>query len=310
MKTDIGNKTTSQTLPLFENGTRPVRQRLPRWLRVPAPGSAGYRKVKKLVDQHSLHTVCEEARCPNIGECWGCGTATFMILGDICTRNCRFCAIASGNPSEYDCNEPERVGEAVATLNLRHAVITSVTRDDLPDGGAEIFAETIRQIRRTSPDTTIEVLIPDFNGDKAALKLAFDERPEILNHNVETVPRLYTDIRPQADYRQSLDVLRRAADSDCTAKTGIMVGLGETTEEIHDVMRDLVDAGCSILTIGQYLRPTPVHVPIARFYDPTEFIELKNVGELLGLKHVESGPLVRSSYHAAEQVSCTESAAD
>ena len=303
MTSDSGNNQGEQTLPLVES--RPAekaRPRLPGWLRVPAPGSSEYRAVKRLVDSHSLHTVCEEARCPNIGECWKHGTATFMILGDVCTRSCRFCAIKTGRPPLYDEDEPARVAEAVKTLGLRHAVITSVNRDELPDGGAAIFAETIRLVRAESPGTTIEVLIPDFRGDWAALDVVLAQRPEILNHNVETVPRLYRSIRPQADYQRSLGVLRRAAEAGLTTKTGIMVGLGEEADEIHSVMSDLVGIGCAIMTIGQYLRPTPDHTPIVRYWRPEEFAALKETGERLGLRHVESGPLVRSSYHAAEQI--------
>ncbi len=275
--------------------------RLPRWLKVPAPGNDGYRHIKQIVGARTLHTVCESARCPNIGECWGCGTATFMILGDTCTRNCRFCAVPSGAPAPLDEQEPTRVADAVAQLGLRHAVITSVTRDDVPDGGARVFAETIVAIRERSPGTTVEVLIPDLQGDEGALDVVFEARPEILNHNLETVRRLYPAVRPQANYGRSLAVLERAADSGLVAKSGIMVGVGETKEEVAVLMEDLVAAGCSILTIGQYLQPTPAHHPIDRFWHPDEFAELKALGESAGLKHVESGPLVRSSYHAAEQ---------
>jgi lipoyl synthase len=280
---------------------KPTRK-LPPWLKVRAPGSEGYRRIKGLVHTHTLHTVCEEARCPNIGECWGHGTATFMILGDVCTRSCRFCAIKTGKPPAYDREEPARVAEAVATLKLRHTVLTSVNRDELPDGGAWVFAETIRQIRQRSPGTTIEVLIPDFMGDKAALAAVFEERPDILNHNMETVSRLYRTIRPQAIYERSLDVLRGAKAAGLTAKTGIMVGLGETRDEVRTLIGDVAATGCDIMTIGQYLRPTPKHVAIDRFYEPHEFDEMKVEGEGMGLTHVESGPLVRSSYHSAEQV--------
>ena len=297
----------NQTLPIIDTDattqdTPATRHRLPKWFKVPAPGNARYTDLKRLMREQSLHTVCEEARCPNIGECWGHhGTATFMILGDVCTRSCGFCAIKTGRPPVYDEDEPRRVAEAIATLGLRHAVITSVNRDEREDGGSVIFAETIRLIHERSPDTSVEVLIPDFKGDPAALERVTNARPEILNHNVETVPRLYRRVRPQARYEWSLGVLGAAKKHGVTTKTGIMVGLGETMDEIADVMRDLVRVRCDIMTIGQYLQPTPRHLPVERFVTPEEFAELKRIGEGLGIGHVESGPLVRSSYHAAEQ---------
>lgn len=283
----------------------PVRRsRLPRWFRVPAPGNEAYRSLKALVEEKQLHTVCESARCPNIGECWGARTATFMILGDICTRSCGFCAVKTGRPREVDLDEPVRVGEAVQALGLRHAVITSVNRDELPDGGAGVFAETIRQVHLMCPDTTVEVLIPDFQGDQDALEEVMGAGPEILNHNVETVPRLYGIMRPQAKYDQSLELLRRAKTAlpDMLVKSGIMVGAGERREEVDQTIRDIADQGTDILTIGQYLQPTPKHVPIDRFYDPDEFESMRSFAACLGYTHVESGPLVRSSYHAADQV--------
>jgi lipoic acid synthetase len=290
-------------LALVEAEREHPRRRLPTWLKVPAPGNARYVELKKLVRKGALHTVCEEARCPNIGECWGHhGTATFMILGDVCTRSCGFCAVRTGKPPVYDEDEPRRVAEAISGLGLRHAVITSVNRDELPDGGAKIFAETIRLTRLSSPGTSIEVLIPDFKGNRAALETVLEQKPDILNHNVETIPRLYRRVRPQADYRRSLAVLAWSKGRGAKTKTGIMVGLGEQSEEIVEVMRDLVEIGCDIMTIGQYLRPTPAHLPVERFYHPDEFEELKRLGESLGIAHVESGPLVRSSYHAASQV--------
>jgi lipoic acid synthetase len=279
-------------------------QRLPPWLKVRAPGGEGYLRVRALLRRAALHTVCEEAACPNIGECFQAGTATFLILGDICTRACRFCAIATGRPQPVDAEEPRRVAETVALLGLRHAVITSVTRDDLPDGGAGAFAATIREVRRLSPSTSVEVLIPDLCGDWTALAMIAGAGPDILNHNVETVPRLYRSVRPQAVYARSLDLLRRAKslEPEMLTKSGVMVGLGEEPAEIRQVMADLRDAGCDILTLGQYLRPSVKHLPVALFYSPQEFDELAADARALGFRHVESGPLIRSSYRAAEQV--------
>ena len=282
----------------------PIRKsRLPRWFRVPAPGNEAYRSLKKLVEEKQLHTVCESARCPNIGECWGARTATFMILGDICTRSCGFCAVKTGRPEGLDLDEPNRVGEAIQALELRHAVITSVNRDELPDGGAGVFADTIRQIHLRCPETSVEVLIPDFQGNWTSLEMVLDAEPEILNHNVETVPRLYRQMRPQAKYMQSLELLARAKTlrPGTPVKSGIMVGAGETREEVDQTIRDIADQGTDILTVGQYLQPTPSHVPISRFYEPSEFDEMRDFASGLGFGHVESGPLVRSSYHAADQ---------
>jgi lipoic acid synthetase len=254
-----------------------------------------------LIKELKLHTVCEEARCPNLWDCWNRGTATFMILGDTCTRSCGFCAVKTGRPTELDEQEPDRVARAIAKLNLRHAVITSVNRDELSDGGAGIFAETIRKTREAAV-CTIEVLIPDFKGNHSAQDRIFAARPDILNHNIETVPRLYHPVRPQGKYAWSLDLLSRAKTAGLKTKTGLMVGLGETAEEIRSVMRDLVAIRCDILTLGQYLQPTKDHLPVVRFYDPGEFNRFKMEGEKMGIGHVESGPLVRSSYHAEEQV--------
>ena len=278
-------------------------RRLPDWLRVRLPGGPGYVRVQGLLRDASLHTVCEEAHCPNIGECFSSGTATFLILGDVCTRNCGFCAVDHGRATLTDYDEPERLAEVVRKLGLRHAVVTSVTRDDLPDGGASIFARTINRIREQCPGCKVEVLIPDFRGSEEALKLVMDARPDILNHNVETVPRLYPIVRPQADYARSLQLLERARSfaPEGLTKSGIMVGLGETYDEIVGVMRDLRCADCDIITIGQYLRPSSKHLAIERFYTPEEFQELKAEGERLGFRHVESGPLVRSSYKAHRQ---------
>lgn len=283
---------------------RPARRRrLPPWFRVQAPGSRTYLDLKKVVDEHRLHTVCESARCPNIGECWGARTATFMILGDICTRRCGFCAVKTGRPEGLDTDEPYRVARAVRSLGLRHAVITSVNRDELEDGGAAIFAETIRQIHAACPDTSVEVLIPDFQGNEAALDIVLSAEPEILNHNLETVPRLYRLMRPQANYTQSLELLRRVRGRNpaLPLKSGIMVGAGETEEEVMETISDIARQGTDILTIGQYLQPSPAHVPVARYYDPAEFSTLRDRALALGFRHVESGPLVRSSYHAADQ---------
>lgn len=276
----------------------------PPWIKAKAPAGENYSQVRALVDRMELHTVCQSAHCPNIGECWHAKTATFMILGNTCTRNCRFCAVDSGRPEPVDENEPERVGEAVRILGLRHAVITSVTRDDVPDGGASIFAETIRAIRRLHPGCSIEVLIPDFAGSEESLRTVVEAKPDILNHNIETVDRMYPHIRPQAIYKRSLELLSRSKEMDQTVltKTGIMVGVGETIPEIVETMKDLREIDCNILTIGQYLRPSVNHVPIDRYYTPEEFEELKKTGLELGFRHVESAPLVRSSYHAAEQI--------
>lgn len=251
---------------------------------------------------NKLHTVCESARCPNIGECWSRKTATFMILGNVCTRSCTFCNITTGKPPVYDREEPQRVADAVMKLNLRHAVITSVARDDLKDGGSSIFAATIKKIREMQPGCTIEVLIPDFQGDPDALDIVLDAGPDILNHNLETVERLQRPLRVQAKYHRSLSVLKHAKEKNFITKSGIMVGVGETYDEIYQTFRDLRDVDCNILTVGQYLPPTKQHYPIERFYHPDEFTEIKENALAMGFTHVESGPMVRSSYHADEQV--------
>ena len=278
-------------------------QRKPDWLRVRLPAGQAYQRVKQLMRGHRLHTVCEEAMCPNLGECWSRGTATFLLMGDTCTRSCGFCHIKTGRPARLDEDEPVRVAESALALNLSHCVLTSVNRDELPNGGAHIFANTIREIRQRLPNCTIEVLIPDFKGDRAALQEVMAARPEILNHNTETVPRLYRTVRPQANYQQSLRVLSGAKELDPGAltKSGIMVGLGETREEVLEVMRDLRQHHVDILTVGQYLRPSPLHLPIYRYVHPTEFQEFHDIGLDLGFQWVESGPLVRSSYHAEGQ---------
>lgn len=276
--------------------------RKPSWLKMKMPAGQGYADLLKLVNDKKLHTVCQSAKCPNMGECWAAGTATLMILGDVCTRACGFCHIATGRPPTLDLDEPRRVGDAVATMKLGHCVITSVNRDELPDGGAQVWAETIRQIRAKSPGTSVEVLIPDFAGNWHALQLVLAERPEILNHNIETVPRLYSRVRPQAKYRRSLELLQIAKRQGLTSKTGMMLGLGETEDEVDAVIDDLVSIGCEIFTLGQYLQPTAKHLPVERWVHPDEFRTWKQRGEAKGLRHVESGPLVRSSYHAEKQV--------
>jgi len=281
-----------------------LRTRKPAWLKVPFPGGSQYLRVKGLLRSSGLHTVCEEARCPNVGECFQNGTATFLILGDVCTRACAFCAVTSGRPAGLDAAEPLEVARAVSRLGLRHAVVTSVTRDDLPDGGASVFAATIRAIRRLSPGTSVEVLVPDFQGSPQALAVVMAARPDVLNHNLETVPRLYRRVRPKAVYGRSLELLARAKETDgeVIIKSGLMVGLGEERDELLAVMADLKGVGCRVLTIGQYLQPTPRHLPVARYYHPDEFAELADEGRRLGFRHVESGPLVRSSYHAESQI--------
>jgi lipoyl synthase len=276
----------------------------PPWLKVRFPAGGNYQRLASLMREQELHTVCEEARCPNIGDCWSRGTATFMILGDVCTRSCGFCAVATGRPVAVDWAEPRRVALAIQRMALKHVVITSVNRDELETGGAEIFAETIKWTRRLSPETTMEVLIPDFKGDEAALRIVLQAKPEILNHNTETVPRLYRQVRPQGEYPRSLELLRRAKEFDPGAltKSGLMVGLGENRDELLAVFFDLASQGVDILTIGQYMRPTPNHLPVQRYGHPDEFAELKERASEMGFRHVESGPLVRSSYHAEEQV--------
>ena len=276
------------------------QRRLPPWFKVRIKRGPQYLELKQLVKELRLHTVCEEARCPNIWDCWNRGTATLMILGDVCTRSCGFCAVKTGGPTELDLEEPERVAEAVKALGLKHAVITSVNRDELFDGGAEIFARTIRRIREQIPGCRVEVLIPDFKGSEEALMTVLLARPDILNHNTETVARLYSTVRPQAKYQRSLELLCRAKEFGAVTKTGVMLGLGETLDEVRAVMTDLAKTRCDILTLGQYLQPTQDHLPVARYYLPEEFLQLKAEGLAMGFCHVESGPLVRSSYHADE----------
>jgi len=285
--------------------TTSTRTPRPDWLKVRLPSGDDYFRLKGIMRGRNLHTVCEEARCPNVAECWAQGTATFMILGDICTRACGFCAVKTGLPKGLDRDEPERVADAVEAMGVRHAVVTSVNRDELPDGGAAIFAATIEAIRRRMPETSVEVLIPDFKGERASLEAVLAAAPGILNHNVETVPRLYKKVRPGASYAQSVELLRRVKEiaPGAVSKTGLMLGLGEELVEVEDVMRELVeDAGVDVFTIGQYLQPTRDHLPVMRFVHPDEFRELAKKGRELGFRHVEAGPLVRSSYHAASHI--------
>lgn len=283
----------------------------PEWLKVRAPGSPRYLALKGLLRNRGLHTVCEEARCPNIGECWHHGTATFMILGDVCTRACRFCAVSHGTPSGLDRDEPARVAEAARGMDLRYVVITSVDRDDLDDGGAGVFGETVRRVRDALPACRVEVLIPDFKGEAAPLRTVVDAGPDVLNHNVETVPRLYRAARPGARYTRSLELLARAHEwaPHLATKSGIMVGLGETWPEVVETLADLRSAGVGIVTIGQYLSPSAAHLPVARYYHPDEFEMLRATAVSMGFGHVACGPLVRSSYHAHEQTDAYEDAA-
>jgi lipoyl synthase len=283
----------------------------PEWLKVRAPGSPSYTRLKGLMRELKLHTVCEEAQCPNIGECWNHGTATFMILGDVCTRACAYCAVAHGRPAAVDTAEPSRVASAIRTLDLSYVVVTSVDRDDLPDGGASIFADTIRETRARHPECRIEVLIPDFQGHEAALRAVLDARPDVLNHNTETVPRLYRMARSGGRYARTLELLDRSRQyaPDIPTKSGLMVGLGEERDELIATLEDLRRVGVGILTIGQYLRPSASHAPMVRFYHPDEFRDLKHAALAMGFVHVESGPLVRSSYHAHETADAYAAAA-
>ena len=291
-----------KTLPIVNTET--PQRRHPAWIKARIPSGGNYTELKKLMRDLQLHTVCEEAQCPNIGECWNNRTATFMILGDVCTRRCMFCAVKKGNPNgNVDTDEPRRIGEAVGYLKLKHIVITSVNRDDLNDGGASVFAECIAEARKHRPGCTVEVLIPDLEGNWDALAVIVKARPEVLNHNTETVPRLYRRVRPYANYQQTLTLLKigKQLDTQMLTKSGLMVGLGETVTELLETMQDIRSTDCDILTIGQYLSPSPRHLPIQRYYTPEEFDELKEAGLEMGFRHVESGPLVRSSYHADEQ---------
>ncbi|MBL7916267.1 MAG: lipoyl synthase [Bacteroidia bacterium] len=276
--------------------------RKPSWLRVKLPVGEEYRKVRNIVSDQKLHTICESGNCPNMGECWGAGTATFMILGNVCTRSCGFCAVATGRPASVDLKEPMRVAESVKAMGIKHCVITSVDRDDLKDGGANIWVQTIRAIRQLAPNTTMETLIPDFQGIWDNLQLVIDEKPEVISHNLETVRRLTKQVRVQAKYDRSLEVLKRISDGGINSKSGIMLGLGETVEEVTESMEDLRKSDVKILTLGQYLQPTKNHLPVAEFIHPDQFAAYKEVGMKMGFKYIESGPLVRSSYHAEKHI--------
>lgn len=283
-------------LPIIED--QPSRKRKPDWLRVKLPIGENYRKVRRLVDEYELHTICQSGNCPNMGECWGAGTATFMILGNVCTRACSFCAVKTGRPPEYDEDEPRRVAEAIMLMGVKHAVITSVNRDELKDRGAEIWHQTVRAVKELSPDTTIETLIPDVKATWEALERMISAGQEVVSHNVETVERLYRKVRPQAKYYRSLEQIQRTKDYGKRTKSGIMVGLGETKDEVLKTMDDLKAHGCDVMTIGQYLQPTNMHLPVAEFVHPDVFAWYKEEGQKRGFDFVESGPLVRSSYHA------------
>ena len=289
----------TRRIPMLET----PRPRLPSWFKVNFREGPDYQEIRRLTGALKLHTICEEAHCPNVWECWNNRTATFLILGDICTRRCHYCSVTTGRPLPLDEAEPARVAEAVKILGLRHAVITSVNRDEVADGGARMFAETIHAIRRELPSCTIEVLIPDFMGDERALDTVLAARPDILNHNIETVPSLFHSVRPQGKYLRSIRLLRSASEKGAVTKSGLMLGLGETLAEVRAVMQELRETGCAILSLGQYLQPTKAHWPVIRFYEPMEFQRLKEEGLALGFQHVESGPLVRSSYHAEQQAS-------
>ncbi|MFM8433128.1 MAG: lipoyl synthase [Bacteroidota bacterium] len=282
--------------------TMDQRPSKPSWLKVKLPIGEEYRKVREIVSEHKLHTICQSGNCPNMGECWGAGTATFMILGNICTRSCGFCSVATGRPEEVDPFEPLRVAKSVKLMGVKHCVITSVDRDDLEDGGSRIWVETIRKIREISPGTTLETLIPDFQGKWDNLERVIQVKPEVISHNLETVRRLTKQVRVQAKYDRSLEVLRRIADAGVHAKSGVMLGLGETRDEVIESMHDLRTSGVSILTLGQYLQPTREHLPVAEFIHPGSFAEYKKIGLEMGFRYVESGPLVRSSYHAEKHI--------
>lgn len=274
----------------------------PSWLKIELPTGENYTRVKRIVKEHKLHTICEDGRCPNMGECWGAGTATFMILGNICTRSCSFCAVATGKPTEYDLDEPQRVAEAVRLMGVKHCVITSVNRDELKDKGATVWAGTIREVKKQNPGTTIETLIPDFKAQWDLLYMVLDERPEVVSHNMETVERLYRVVRPQARYARSLEQILRTKEYGLRTKSGAMLGCGETDEEVEQLMVDLRKHGCDVLTLGQYLQPTKMHLPVAEFIHPDKFRHWEQLGRKMGFLHVESGPMVRSSYHAEKHV--------
>jgi lipoic acid synthetase len=293
-----------QELPVIQSGVALTESKIkkPNWLRVKLPTGEGYRHVRNLVDQHKLHTICESGNCPNMGECWGAGTATFMILGNICTRSCGFCAVATGRPEPVDWDEPQRVAEAIHLMKVKHAVITSVDRDELKDGGSILWFNTIKAVRALNPETTLETLIPDFRGQWENLQRIIDAAPEVVSHNLETVPRLTRQVRIQAKFERSLEVLRRLKEGGMRTKSGIMLGLGETREEVLETLQMLADVNCDVVTLGQYLQPTQKHLPVARFVHPDEFAEYREAGYHMGIDFVESGPLVRSSYHSERHV--------
>ena len=280
----------------------PTQRKKPDWLRVKLPIGENYKHVRQLVDQHKLHTICESGNCPNMGECWGAGTATFMILGNVCTRSCGFCSVATGRPEAVDWDEPQRVAEAILLMKVKHAVITSVDRDELPDGGSIIWQNTIKAVKALSPSTTLETLIPDFKGKKADIDRIVEAAPEVVSHNIETVERLTRQVRVQAKYWRSMEVIRTLKEGGMRTKSGIMLGLGEAKEEVVQTLQDLKDNGCDVVTIGQYLQPTKKHLPVVRFVHPDEFASYREIGYQLGLDYVESGPLVRSSYHSEKHV--------
>jgi lipoyl synthase len=291
-----------QELPIVSNIPSDSKIKKPNWLRVKLPIGENYKHVRGLVDNHKLHTICESGNCPNMGECWGEGTATFMILGNVCTRSCRFCAVATGRPDPIDWDEPQRVAEAIYLMKVKHAVVTSVDRDEQPDGGSIIWYNTIKAIKELNPTTTLETLIPDFRGFEDQIQRVIDAAPEVVSHNMETVERITKKVRVQAKYNRSLFVLDCLKKGGMRTKTGIMLGIGETKEELVETMKQLVDVGCDVLTLGQYLQPTPKHLPVQRFVHPDEFAELREIGYNLGFDYVESGPLVRSSYHSEKHV--------
>ncbi len=282
--------------------SEPTKRNKPDWLRVKLPIGESYKHVRSLVDRHKLHTICESGNCPNMGECWGAGTATFMILGNVCTRSCGFCAVATGRPEPVDWDEPQRVAEAIHLMKVKHAVITSVDRDELKDGGSTIWHNTIKAVKLLNPDTTLETLIPDFKGQKDQIQQLIDAAPEVISHNIETVERLTRQVRIQAKYWRSMEVIKTLKEGGRRTKSGIMLGLGETKEEVVQTLRDLAHAGCDVVTLGQYLQPTKKHLAVQRFVHPDEFAEYREVGYSLGLDYVESGPLVRSSYHSERHV--------
>lgn len=280
-----------------------IRKRVkPDWLKIKIPYGETYSEVKNIVRTHKLHTICEDGKCPNMAECWGAGTATFMILGNVCTRSCSFCAVATGRPNEYDLDEPKRVAEAIKLMKIKHAVITSVNRDELKDKGASVWAATIREIKALNPGITMETLIPDFKAQWDLLELVVNEKPEVVSHNMETVERLYRIVRPQAKYERSLEQIKRTKEMGARTKSGIMLGLGETEDEVYKAMDDLVAHGCDVLTLGQYLQPTKMHLEVSEYISPDKFLNFKQVGESKGFAIVESGPMVRSSYHAEKHI--------